>query len=43
MKRQDNRPTQEIDNFDNYETWIKENLSLIESAITYDTLNLSSS
>ena len=43
MKWQGNRPAQEIDNFDNYETWIKENPSLIESVITYDILNLSSS
>ena len=33
----------EIDNIDNYVTWIEKNSSLIESAIAHDILNLSSS
>ena len=33
----------EIDNIDNYVTWIEENSSLIESTIAHDVLNLSSS
>ena len=33
----------EIDNIDNYVTWIEKNSSLIESAIAHDVLNLSSS
>ena len=50
MKHQDNKPAyllakfdKEIDNIDNYVTLIKENSSLIKSAITHDVLNLSSS
>ena len=50
VKCHDNKPAyllakfdKEIDNIDNYVTWIKENSSLIKSAITHDVLNLSSS
>ena len=50
VRRQGNRPTQllakhakDIVNSDNFVTWIKENPSLIESTITHDVLNLSSS
>ena len=50
VKCHDNKPAyllakfdKEIDNIDNYVTLIKENSSLIKSAITHDVLNLSSS
>ena len=50
VKHQGNKPThllakfaKEIDNIDNYVTWIEENPSLIESAIIHDVLNLFSS
>ena len=50
VKCQGNKPAhllakfaKEIDNIDNYVTWIEENPSLIESAIIYDVLNLFSS
>jgi len=50
VKRQDNKSAyllakfaKEIDNIHSYVTWIEENPSLIESAITHDVLNLSSS
>lgn len=50
VRRQGNRPAhilakhaKDIVNSDNFITWIEENSSLIESAITHDVLNLSSS
>ena len=48
VRRQGNNPThilakhvKDIVNSDNFVTWIEENPSLIESALTYDVLNLS--
>ncbi|KAL0006603.1 hypothetical protein SO802_008105 [Lithocarpus litseifolius] len=48
VKRRGNKPAhlmakfaKEIDNIDNFVTWIKENLLLIELVIAYDILNLS--
>ena len=50
MRHESNKPAhilakqaKDIVNSDNFVTWIKENPSLIESAITHDVLNLSSS
>ena len=50
MRRQGNGPThilnkhvKDIINSDNFVTWIEENPSLIESVLTHDVLNLSSS
>ena len=48
MRRQGNKPahilakhSKDIVNSDNFVTWIEENPSLIELAITHDVLNLS--
>lgn len=47
IKREGNRPTHILAQFakgiDNYVTWIKENLNIIESVVAQDVLNLSSS
>jgi len=50
VKQQGNKPAHllaqhanEIDNIDSYVTWIEENPLLIESTITYEVMNLSSS